>query len=267
MASSRLRPNTVWVHNDGGHAPRLYAIDQEGRVLGHAEVQNVRNRDWEDLASFVWRGRSYLAIGELGDNRSHHQEVRIHLVPEPRFKADRIADARVRPVSTIRFTYPDGPRDAEGLAADPARERFIVLSKRDSSPQFYTVPWGLSREQGLVVAQPMGSWQTPSLMGRLFSRAPNSAPFMAQMPTALDLTPDGRGWMVLDYTRVWWMPSSQSAQRPLKPIRLPAHGLDQAEAACFSDDGREIWVTTEGRPAVLKIYAPPPAPRPNEASP
>lgn len=255
MAPSRHRPDTVWVHNDSGHQPWLYAIDRQGRVLGQAAVHEVRNRDWEDLASFVWKGRSYLVIGDLGDNLARHREVRLHIVPEPRLQANRVVEKQVRPIGTITFTYPDGPRDAEALAADPAGHRFLVLSKREGRPQIYSVPMGLEPKRSPLVAQPVAVWETPSLTVRLFSRAPVAAPLIASMPTAMDLAPDGRSLLVLDYSRVWWVRFVPASLSPLEPIALLAHGLDQAEAACFSSDGREIWVTTEGQPTLLKIYA------------
>ncbi len=159
------------------------------------------------------------------------------------------------------------------MAIDLPRQRFIVLSKRESVPEFYAVPLGLGRDRGPFLARPIASWQAPSVIGRLFARAPNAAPMIAQMPTALDLTPDARSFLILDYTRGWWLPSVPPELRPLHPIPLPAHGLDQAEAACFSNDGREIWITSEGRPAPLKIYSLPAAstarsqstPKPNPA--
>ncbi|MFQ3670670.1 MAG: hypothetical protein SNJ84_04355 [Verrucomicrobiia bacterium] len=254
MAASRLRADTVWVVNDSGHGPRVYAIDRQGRSLGSAEVGEASNRDWEDLASFVWRGRSYLAIADIGDNRGRRSRVSIYIVPEPRFKGGRVAEGRVVPVRTVVFTYPDGPRDAEGLGVDVQRERFVVLSKRERVPTFYEVPLGLGRERGPFVARPVGRWRSPSVVGRLFIRSPESAPLVAQMPTGLDLAPDGRSLVVLDYLRVWWF-RGVGRELPGEQVEaLPLHGLDQAEAVCFSADGREVWVTTEGHPAPLLIY-------------
>lgn len=261
MAPSRLRPDTVWMINDGGHGPRLHAVDRQGGYLGHTDVRQLRNRDWEDLASFVWRGRSYLAIADIGDNRARRPDVQIHLVPEPRFRDGQVAETRVAPFRTISFTYPSGPRDAEGLAVDLPRQRFLILSKRESVPEFYEVPLGLGTERGPFVAKPIAPWRSPSIIGRLFARSPDSAPFISQMPTALDLTPDGHQLLILDYTRAWWIPQVAPNLRALQPVPLPRHGLEQAEAACFSADGKEIWITTEGRPTPWLIYALPPTSR------
>ena len=38
LAASHVHPDTLWVHNDGGNAPMLYAIGKRGGVLARFRI-------------------------------------------------------------------------------------------------------------------------------------------------------------------------------------------------------------------------------------
>lgn len=250
IAPSRLYQNVAWLINDSGNGPFLFAINRQGKHLAKVEVEGIPNRDWEDLASFTWKKKSYLLIGDIGDNSAKRTSARLYLVPEPRFREGKLIDRKVRPVQTIHFTYEDGPRDAEGIAVDLQSERIMILSKREQIPAFYEIPLLWNKPKKPVVARRTGLWNTRQTLSRLIRVEP-SIPLIGSMPTALDLTADGRRLLVLDYNRPWLLDRTKPHARP-EP--LPVHRLAQAESACFSFDGSEIWVTTEQRPAKLLIY-------------
>jgi len=98
-------------------------------------VLGARNRDWEDLAAFTWRDRNWIVIGDIGDNAARRRAVRLHLLPEPGPE-----DTTARPVASLTLMYPDGPRDAEGLAVDATTGTLYVLSKRDRPNRLYQLP-------------------------------------------------------------------------------------------------------------------------------
>src|SRR3954454_20418778 len=72
LAASRLTPGAYWTHNDSGDGPFIYAFDTRGDSLGIFRVVGAQARDWEDMASGPGseRGKSYLYIGDIGDNNS-----------------------------------------------------------------------------------------------------------------------------------------------------------------------------------------------------
>src|SRR3546814_7104331 len=55
-ARSLTVPQRLWVHNDSGNPSRLFAIDLQGQVQQRVEIDGAEARDWEDIASFRWRG-------------------------------------------------------------------------------------------------------------------------------------------------------------------------------------------------------------------
>ena len=50
IVASRQNPGVLWVHNDSGDRPRIYAIDTKGDLLGICNVGGATERDWEDIA-------------------------------------------------------------------------------------------------------------------------------------------------------------------------------------------------------------------------
>ena len=70
MAFSGQNRNCLWMINDSGSKPEVHALTWQGKRIGSLFVNGVKNRDWEDLALFELDGYPFLAIGEIGDNRS-----------------------------------------------------------------------------------------------------------------------------------------------------------------------------------------------------
>jgi hypothetical protein len=52
FAASRRTPELLWVHNDRGSRPVLYAVSPDGTLRGVVRVTGAAATDWEDLASF-----------------------------------------------------------------------------------------------------------------------------------------------------------------------------------------------------------------------
>ena len=68
LARSGRQTDLLWVHNDRGNKPRVFAIGTDGAQRGDFRLQDVDNNDWEDLASFLVDDVPYLMIAEVGDN-------------------------------------------------------------------------------------------------------------------------------------------------------------------------------------------------------
>src|ERR1044071_5094700 len=85
LVASRTNKGAYWTHNDSGDGPFIYALDARGNSLGTYRVEGAHNRDWEDIAAGPGpqRNRSYLYIGDIGDNDSKRSEVVVYRVPEP----------------------------------------------------------------------------------------------------------------------------------------------------------------------------------------
>ncbi len=135
VAASAAFPGIFWTHNDSGGLPVVYAMTEQGEVVGAVTVRGATNRDWEDVAVGACGGGksgSCLYIADTGDNNERHDESIIYRVPEPDPRSDSVTAA----ATAIRFRYPDGPRDAEAVfVADTVI--YIISKGRSSAIELY----------------------------------------------------------------------------------------------------------------------------------
>lgn len=253
LAVSLRDPSRLWVLNDSGNGARIFAIARSGERLATVAVLGARNRDWEDLTAATLDGRSTLIIGDIGDNDARRPYVSLYLVPEPLVQEGR-PTAAVKVERTIHFRYPDGPRDAEGLAFDSAAGEVLVLSKRAVPPVLYAVP--LASETASVsqvvtarrVAE-VASLPPPSLTD--VAADPRFGIYASQ-PTALDYVPSV-GLLVMTYARPYLfdanVPATPAELLSGPPRPVVSARLRQAEAAVI--DGEHLLLTSERVPAPL----------------
>ncbi|MFC7659132.1 hypothetical protein ACFQV8_25980 [Pseudonocardia benzenivorans] len=91
---------TVWAMSDGGNRVAAYSIDPQTCAVTGSRTATTNPFDAEDLA----RGPDgALWVADIGDNRSARNTVAV--VTLPASGASKL----------YRFTYPDGPHDAEAL--------------------------------------------------------------------------------------------------------------------------------------------------------
>src|SRR6185369_7731999 len=85
LVASRTRPGAYWTHNDSGDGPFIYAINTLGDTLAGFRVAGANARDWEDIsiAPGSQPNKSYLYIGDLGDNSEARSDIAVYRVPEP----------------------------------------------------------------------------------------------------------------------------------------------------------------------------------------
>ena len=251
LAASRVHPDVVWVLDDGGNPPDLYAVGNRGGVQATFRVAGVANTDWEDLAAFDLDHRHYLLIADTGDNGGLRRTLQLHVVEEPR----TLADGVLHPAWSIAFRWPDGPRDCEAVAVDAARGQVLLLSKRHRPPEVFVLPLRPTLP-GLQVARRighLGGMPSPGARADAVER-------LRDQVTAADLSPDGRTLAVLTYRDVllYRRGVDQSWDRAIaaRPRIHPLAWLPQAEALGWSADGRTLYATGEHSPAPLLLLNP-----------
>ena len=251
LAASRVHPDVVWVLDDGGNPPDLYAVGNRGGVQATFRVAGVANTDWEDLAAFDLDHRHYLLIADTGDNGGLRRTLQLHVVEEPR----TLADGVLHPAWSIAFRWPDGPRDCEAVAVDAARGQVLLLSKRHRPPEVFVLPLRPT-VAGLQVARRIGHLAGMPSPG---ARA-DAVERLRDQVTAADLSPDGRTLAVLTYRDVllYRRGVDQSWDRAIaaRPRIHPLAWLPQAEALGWSADGRVLYATGEHSPAPLLLLNP-----------
>ena len=251
LAASPTAADALWLINDSGSPAVLHLAGSDGSDRGTVTLRDIRNTDWEDLASFTLGGKPYLLVADTGDNASARPECLLHFVAEPALPAaGKKLDVTVSPAWTIRFRYQDGPRDCESVAVDEKAGKILLISKRTSPPVIYELPLKPSGND-LLTAKKIGTIPTP------FPAGNPTIPFAAQ-PTGFDLSSDGRMAVVVTYLGTFVFPKAAGESWPAAfakaPLALEPHLLRQAESVAFSRDGTLIHAVSEGVRSPLVTY-------------
>lgn len=139
LAVSRRWPGVLWTHNDSGDEPRFFAMDRHASVLGVWTVTNATAIDWEsmDLGPCPTVEGDCLYLSDTGNNALNRDTMAVWVVPEPD-PSDTVRT--VEALGAVRFAYPDGPHDVEGLAVDPGGDLVLVTKGRSGPTLLYTIP-------------------------------------------------------------------------------------------------------------------------------
>jgi hypothetical protein len=253
VAVSRISDDLLWINNDSGNSASLYAVNSNGDHLVTLNIKKASNNDWEDVASFIYQGKSYLLIADTGDNSESRKSYRLHIVEEPMI-SHQVNQPKLtrKPSWSIEFTYPDGPHDCEAVAVDIVQQKILLLTKRNWPPVLYELPL---TAKGKVVAKKLG--EIPELPKPAQSDIRLVKYFnYANQPTGLDISADGLSAVVLTYSDAYYFSVKQQPTNWLtvlssRPIEVPVPYLTQAEAIGFNQNASSIFVTTEKLPAPL----------------
>jgi hypothetical protein len=261
FAVSHGTPGMLWTHNDSGGDPILFAMNHDGSLRGRVRVAGVKNYDWEEMTSFVLDGKAWLLIADMGDNFAMRASCVLHVLPEP--EAANLSEEReleITPAYSIHFIYEDGARDAESLAVDVRERAIYILSKRDETPRLYRLPLAAASASQPAAARfqgPAPHLPKPSELQRAV-RLPSQG--FRGWPTAMSFSPDGTLAVVLVYEQplLFLRREGETWADALlrEPTKLSPHKLPQAEAVCFSSDGRAIYVGSEKTADLLRYDRP-----------
>jgi hypothetical protein len=252
LVASRTSPGTYWTHNDSGDGPFIYAFDNRGETRGVFRVTGAKNADWEDIAAGPGpdRNRSYLYIGDIGDNSEARSEITVYRVAEPSLSATDKTSTKKQPRTTetaeaIRLRYPDGKHDAETLLVHPTSGNIYVVTKVVLvNPVVYEATAPFSDGQ-LITMNRIGEIHVPSLFGGVL--------------TGGDVSPDGRRVALCDYFQGYEMilPAASKNFDDIWKQRMTGFELGkrkQGESIAYRLDGKALLATSEGKqPALFQV--------------
>jgi hypothetical protein len=228
IAFSKVHPGVFYGHTDSGGEAAVYMFDSKGEELGKIKLDKAENRDWEDIA--VGPGpnnKSYIYVGEIGDNAAVHGEIIIYRFPEPeKLKPE----SEVKP-EKIKLTYPGGARDAETLMVDPISGDIYIISKRDKKNNIYCLPAARFMDKEAVLER-VGELNFTSSVGG-------------------DISSDGSQILIKSYLNVyyWTKKPGESIVQALmrEPTMLLYNPEPQGEAIGFQQDVSAYYTISEKR--------------------
>jgi len=246
LVASRAHPGLLWVHNDSGDAPRVFAIASTGEVRHEVALNGAEAVDYEDIA--IGPGpepeSTYLYVGDIGDNLARRAQVQIYRLKEPALGPDTPSRFSVD-ATRIDVRYEGGARDAEALMMDPISGDLFIVAK--AFLFFREAPVGIFRVARADLLKP----------------AAVAHPVL-QLPlgpvTAADVKADGSGVAIRNYSNLFYWPRApeQSLVEALAGVACPwplADTRRQGEALGFSADGQGYFTVSEGAQEPLYFYA------------
>lgn len=228
LAFGKLNPGLIYVHTDSGGESAIYLMDSLGNELGKIILLGAENRDWEDIAVGPGAdGKSYVYVGDIGDNLSVHKEITVFRIPEPK---EILSEMEISP-EKVNLVYPGGARDAETLMIDPISADLFIVSKRDSVNTLYRLP------------------------ADDFAKGKATLEELLKLPltsaTGGDISQDGSQILIKNYfsTYRWERKPGESIVDALQrsPVKLPYVPEPQGEAIGFQPDGKAYYTISEKR--------------------
>lgn len=235
LAWSMKNPGKIWAHNDSGHANTIFLIDStSGEIMARYTISGTVNLDWEDmeLSYGPSEGEYYIYIADTGDNNERRPNYSIYRFPEPEYYESHygrnifLDDAGVE---RIRFEYPDGSHDTEGILVDPLTKDIFLVTKRDVVSMLYVLPY----------PQPINELYTIYKAGEFSFRQASAA------------TSSLSGERVLIKNRqeifYWQREAGETMVEMLArtPVKAPYAGEPQGEAICFDLDYNYFTLSEE----------------------
>jgi len=242
LVASRLNPGTYWTHNDDGAF--IFALNSRGAPLGVFRVTAAKARDWEDISTGPGpeRDKSYLYIGDIGDNDAVRSEIAVYRVAEPAISPATVKFSKKQPGVTesaeaIRLCYPDGKFDAETLLVHPTTGNIYVITKVPLvNPVVYEAAAPFTPGK-LITMRRIGEIHVPSLFGGVL--------------TGGSVSPDGRRVALCDYFQGYELelPAKSTDFNDIWKQKMMGFDIgkrEQGEAIAYSADGNALLATSEG---------------------
>lgn len=240
LACSTRDKHILWTHNDSGHMPIIFAMDNMGQDMGTFHLEDIESYDWEDMDAFEYQGEHYLLIADTGDNFSMRWDYRIYVIKEPELRNK--SRSAISPVWSFAFKYKDGRSyDVESVAVDILREKIIMLTKRTAHAIMFELPLKPADQAETQIAVKTGE----------FKEIVN--------PSALDISADGQLMSINTYRRIHRFRRSSNKNEQQSDWHydnsLKYKGLFQPEAMCLSRGEKYYYVSSERKPYLIKIRA------------
>lgn len=241
LAVSRSNANYIWTHNDSGGKARLFLFKNDGTHLGIFSLEDAKNRDWEDICAGVGpkNNKTYIYVGEIGDNRAVHDEYKIYRFEEPNLNAMTFpSEQDISEYATITYQYPDGKRDAEALMVDPVTKDIYIVSKREANVGIYRLAYPYS-ETKMNTLEKVGT-----------------IPYT--WVNAGDISVDGSEILIKNYENIYYWRREKGetiAQALTKPATVvPYTPEPQGEAIAWKVDGTGYYTLSEEKRQEAELY-------------
>jgi hypothetical protein len=228
MVASHSQPGVFWVHDEDAF---FYAIDAAGNVLQEFAL-NATAQDIEDIA--IGPG-NVLYLADVGDPGQARTDCRIYRVAEPTVPASPGSVVTVAH-DEFWFEYPGGSQDSGTLLVDWNTDMLFLVECVDTpNPRIHRFDTPL--DTAWISGNP-----------HLLTQMTSTGSFDATI-TGGDTSADGRRMILRSFAsaREYALPASSGFNMIFSEAgnAVTVPGGQQHEAICYSDNGAQLFTTTE----------------------
>jgi hypothetical protein len=241
LAASVNNPGLLWTLNDSGNKSEIYLVDNQLNIKLTCKLEGAKNRDWEDIAIGPGPepGKTYVYVGDVGDNLKAFQHKRIFRFEEPVLGADN--SIKISNVDKIVFELEGEKKDSEAIMINPKNKNLYILSKEKAPCFLYELKYPYSTTDSLV--------------------AKKIVPIAVSIVCAADFAKNGKEMLIKNYKNVYyWKIKNDSIALALRerPYVVEYKKEPQGESICFAGDGSGYYTISEvvrGEKSYLTFYS------------
>jgi hypothetical protein len=220
-----------WMINDAGNSNDLFEISKNGQIINIVEVENAKNKDWEDLAS---DGHEKIFIGDFGNNENDRKNLSIYSISINSISKNKVVADKIKFSFEDQTKFPPKKknRNFDVEAFIYMNNYFYLFTKNRSShfnglTKLYKVP----NVKGKHVAKLVGEFITCS-------------DTKTCLITGATISRDNKKLVLLTHDKLFEFSNFEGDDffnASVKEIRLDHNS--QKEAICFK--GNDLFVTDE----------------------
>ena len=211
------KSDIIWVIEDAGNKNKLYGLNSKGSIVKSITIDNVKNIDWEDLASDTF-GNIY--IGDFGNNYGERKSFYIYKINQPHILKDKTS------AEIIDFKLPIGSKSLDFEAFFLLNNMFYIFSKEEKKINVFKVP----NQSGNHIAQQISEHSLKGKHNKI---------------TSCDISNDGKTIVLLTNNSLWEIngfTSNNFFSGEMTKIKFEHHS--QKEGICFKNN-KTLYITDE----------------------
>lgn len=204
--------------NDSGGGAEIYEINESGNLIRAKKLQNLINRDWEDLTSDPGGA---LYIGDIGNNGNSRDSLRIYIL-----------NPDLDLTGTINYSYEPSEGNRSG------RENSEAFFFYDDSLYFFS-------KSNEIKGGSVRLYRLPAKPGNYQAEFIDEITINGQV-TSADVSPDKQEFVLLTYGKLLFFDIKEGKIDFQLPSGCLKMANKQAEAILYLDS-KQLLVTNEQR--------------------
>ncbi len=223
----------LWALEDHGNKNRIYKVGFDGKLEQQITLKDVKNNDWEEIAS---DNQGNLYIGDFGNNENDRIDLAIYKVQK-----DVLSNNEAEVAAITSFYYPE----QKDFPPKKSGRFFDVEAFFEHSGHFYL----FTKNRSAGFNGELFVYKVPNAPGKYAAKKiatlHTCGMYKKCAVTAADISPDGKTAVLLAGDRLWLLTgfgNDDFANATMQEYTLGHH--TQKEGICFKD-ANTLLITDE----------------------